>query len=223
MHRRDLLRSLGASAVLFTFASGVDRPESLSALAAAFHRAARNRRSVLVFVIPADDGDKYIRGQTFGEFLNFGPDDAIARLSEVELVAASMEDVRVLLPHHGDGEPLMVLIDPSIVPAQTQSLHTSLAPMSRFGDTDSKAQVRQRIDAIATLARTHLPKTKDAGPTAEALRSGVLARAIPGSKWAQATGCGFRIEGQSDALMARCGMGHVEPESARMLYFFDVL
>jgi hypothetical protein len=54
----------------------------------------------------------------------------------------------------------------------------------------------------------------------EAARGRYSTQRIPGSKWANASGCGEEIEGEDDNLVVGCGMGHVPARSQRFLYFF---
>jgi hypothetical protein len=45
---------------------------------------------------------------------------------------------------------------------------------------------------------------------------------VPGSRWANSSGCGTTLEGDDDrSLMVACGMGHVPDKSRRFLYFFS--
>lgn len=55
---------------------------------------------------------------------------------------------------------------------------------------------------------------------ADAARARYSARRIPGSKWANASGCGETIEGEEDNIAFGCGMGHVPRRSQRFLYLF---
>jgi hypothetical protein len=55
---------------------------------------------------------------------------------------------------------------------------------------------------------------------AEAVRVSLVARRIPGSRWAVGGGCGVHIEGE-DPVAVGCGMGHVPRLSRRFLHFFS--
>lgn len=55
---------------------------------------------------------------------------------------------------------------------------------------------------------------------AEAVRVRLVARRIPGSRWAVGGGCGVHIEGE-DVVAVGCGMGHVPRLSRRFLHFFS--
>jgi len=56
---------------------------------------------------------------------------------------------------------------------------------------------------------------------AEAARVQYCTQRIPGSKWAQSSGCGEIVEGEeSRGIGILCGMGHVPDKSRRFLYFF---
>lgn len=86
----------------------------------------------------------------------------------------------------------------------------------------SQAEVE---DAPALVA---LAAARAQGVRREALL-GLLARVVEarlrrvppsGSRWAVSSGCGTRIEGETQQVMVACGMGHVPEKSARFLYFF---
>jgi len=55
---------------------------------------------------------------------------------------------------------------------------------------------------------------------AKAARARYCNQRIPGSKWADASGCGETVEGEDDNLAFGCGMGRVPSRSQRFLYFF---
>lgn len=213
LSRRALLCSIAAGTAL-TLGPGFDAMNS-SIVAEGFHRAAKRGVPLLVLVVPEDVGLRYSRGQALGEFLNFGLDDDVSRLHEVELVAATTEQLRVLVPDLPRTEPLMFLVDTSSVPSRTVALD---AELGFVGDV----AVDLRIEAIASLIRGALNPVANPTKRTEELRASVLSEAIPGSRWANTRGCGIEIEGESNQLMARCGMGHVEWRSQRFLHFFDV-
>jgi hypothetical protein len=84
--------------------------------------------------------------------------------------------------------------------------------------------VEKRIALLANLLR-HLRKDDthfdaDAIRLAAAVRARFVKGRVPGSRWAQASGCGTVVEGEEDQLRMACGMGHVPEKARRFLYFY---
>src|SRR5262249_38491869 len=79
-------------------------------LAAGFKRALAGGVPLLVLIVPENDGQKWVRGEWFGELLNFGSDRDLAPLARAEVVCATMAELKKLVPTAGNGEPLMVLV-----------------------------------------------------------------------------------------------------------------
>ncbi|MCO4744646.1 MAG: hypothetical protein KC912_07655 [Proteobacteria bacterium] len=228
MNRRRFLGTSLAALLLPAFASGFDGDVTrLSNVSAVFQAAVASGRKMLVFVIPEDNGEKYLRGRALGEFLNHGPEATLARLGEAELVAATMSDLRTLVPSAPKGEPLMVLVDPSKVPSRALALQTPLIQpkydhdWSRQGPDPEEASIDARIAAIATLIDNALPAASNPLRAGARLRDAVK-ESIPGSRWSVQGGCGSYIEGEADRMAMGCGMGHVQARSVRVLYFFEV-
>jgi hypothetical protein len=197
-------------------------------VAAAFRRARAAGRSLLVLVIPADDGAKWTRGGAFGELLNFGSDRDLAPLAGVEVVCASMDDLRRLVPTAGVGEPLMVLVSSDRIPATTRQLDVALPLHTPFREETWEAQARsddavsdQRIAALGGLLRRELGiDEKHAATLAAEARARLKDKPPPGTKWAKSQGCGTEVEGEQSLAMG-CGMGHVPKKAGRFLYFFS--
>jgi hypothetical protein len=80
--------------------------------------------------------------------------------------------------------------------------------------------------AVLLAAAVALPE-RERGPAihriAEAARTALCRHWVPGSRWANASGCGARPELEPDekdeSVGIRCGMGHVPDESRRFLDF----
>lgn len=203
----------------------------VSVVAAAYKRAAKAHVPLLVLVIPSDDRKKYERGEAFGELLNHGSDADLAPLANVEVVCATVDELRLLVPSVPEGEPLMILVSSHEVPA-TATFIDGVLPASpkidwEHWEDSEKAEnkaVEQRIATLGALLR----KTLGAAPVneeqtkAEAVRERLVKKALPGSHWARAGGCGTQIEGVEDRPMVACGMGHVPEKSRRFLYFFSI-
>ncbi|WP_437813618.1 hypothetical protein [Sorangium sp. So ce1078] len=209
-------------------------PASVVQVSAAFRRARQASRALLVFVIPADDPAKWERGHAFGELLNFGADRDLAPLAGVEVVCATMADLKKLVPGAGAGEPLMVLVRTDKVPVAATQLHVALPAYDGMrgvvtGSWEERQKhedsiAAQRIGALGALLRKGLGADEQ---NLEARAASVRARLVKappgGAHWAIASGCGTTVEGVEDdgGLMA-CGMGHVPSKSRRFLYFFSV-
>ncbi len=83
----------------------------------AYRRARRQHRALLVFVIPADQNERYPRGGSLGAYLNHGSDSQLAPLALCEVVCATMEELHSLSPAKYETEPSFVLLETASVPA----------------------------------------------------------------------------------------------------------
>jgi len=142
------------------------------------------------------------------------------------VVAAKMSDLRGQIPSLPSGEPLFVLVSAD---GTAQALHATVPRYSNFGrgafvetEAADEKKATQRIAVVGALVQRSIPV-----PAAEVARLAADARArlvkqrVPGSFWANATGCGSRIEGDpDDSLQPACGMGHVPKKSSRFLYLY---
>ncbi|MGK3968470.1 hypothetical protein WMF01_48765 [Sorangium sp. So ce1667] len=202
-------------------------------VSAAFRRAQQAGKALLVLVIPADDSAKWERGRAFGELLNFGADRDLAPLAGVEVVCATMADLRKIVPGAGGGEPLMVLVRTDKVPAAATPLDASLPAFKsrRSLDRSSWEQrqkdeekiAAQRIGALGDLLRRALgADERNAAARAAGVRARLVKQPPAGAHWASSNGCGTTIEGVEENGAIGCGMGHVPEKSRRFLYFFSV-
>lgn len=137
MKRRTFLSTAARTAVMASWpawlasafaaeSAKADSAADLAVLSEGYRRAQRAGKPLLVLIIPANDGDKYFRGQVFGEYLNHGSPEQLAPLLLCEVVCATMALLRRLVPTAGDGEPLMVLVETDRVPAEVQHLSETL-------------------------------------------------------------------------------------------------
>lgn len=174
MKRRRFIGAVAAGAAIAAWpawlqkAFGQDRPgdeairDPLGALSAAFRRAQRAGKPLLVLVVPAADEQKWQRGQAFGELINHGGDEVMVSLALAEVVCAPMSAVRRLAPQTParPAEPLMVVIETSGVPARVELLHATLAadPPHPFGSPrdDSEGPIDARIAALSRLLQRSL-------------------------------------------------------------------
>lgn len=241
MRRRALLVTGGLSALaaltgtrtLAAFAQ--DRPPDdalLAGVSEAYRTAQRSGRPLLVLVIPDDNGARWERGVAFGAWINHGSEDARVALGLLELTCAPMSALRQLVPQAASGEPLMVLVDPSRVPATARSLDAALPPLDlmRRADEDDTGTVEATIDTRnATLTslltgalRDRLARLSSAERAAARQRAidTHAAHHIRGSYWASDSGCGVYVEDAPQTGGYDCGMGYVPPRARRFLHFF---
>lgn len=242
MKRRSLLVFGGLAAtsalpLLHAFAQErVPADGALAGLSEAYRAAQRAGRPLLVLVIPEDNGARWERGSALGAFLNHGTDDAMTALGLCELTCATMAVVRQLVPQAPTGEPLMLLVDPSRVPATVSAIDPPLPPEVPYatdGDWEAqRAREDARVDAqIATISSAVVDalRTRTGGLSAaqqQAARTRATdtyrAHRVRGSYWASSGGCGVSIEDVPNdmAEMVACGMGHTPARATRFLYFF---
>lgn len=249
MKRRAFLKSAAAAAMAVAPAmirkafgdgscptpatSGKGTADNLGALSEAFRRAQRNGKTLLVFVIPADDGIKYDRGSAFGAWLNHGTPQQIAPLARCEVVCATMADVKRLVPGAPGKEPLMVAVPPTGDDLMAIALDAEL-PVARGGKGGrgdwnemvkrDEEMVEKRIAVLAGLARNLWKDPFNIDANAVALAKEVKAKyveqRVPGSRWGHASGCGTTVEGEEDEMRVACGMGHVPAKASRFLYMY---
>jgi hypothetical protein len=212
---------------------------TLAALGVSFRRAHSSGKRLLVLVIPSADAEKRERGELFGAWLNHGPDSGLAALSLCELACATMVDLRRLVPNAPDGEPLMVLVDPSalgrpgiaITPAVPQidasrpvwEAGADWQKVMRERDLRERSEWDARIAVVSRAVRVAVApglSFPDEAAAAAAVRSRWVQGKVPGSHWANASGCGTDIEGVESKIMVACGMGHVPAKAERFLYLF---
>ncbi|KYF86751.1 hypothetical protein BE17_15295 [Sorangium cellulosum] len=202
-------------------------------VSAAFRRAQQAGKALLVLVIPADGNARWERGRAFGELLNFGADRDLAPLAGVEVVCATMADLKKIVPGAGAGEPLMVLVRTDKVPAVATPLDASLPAyksarsLDRTGweqqRKDEEKIAAQRIGALGELLRKALgADERSVAARAAGVRARLVKQPPAGAHWASSSGCGTTIEGVEENGVVGCGMGHVPEKSRRFLYFFSV-
>jgi hypothetical protein len=238
MKRRTFLAAVGASAaaalwprlIRNAFAdASFDAPgtrKTAPGLSTSPRQIDVSKRAQLVIVVPADDGQKYRRGEVWGEYLNHGAAAQIAPLSQVEVSCATMAELGALA---GDvtGEPLALLFgtDGSVQPLDAKVPDYSRG--LRMEGQDDDAIVDKRIGIVSKMIARALPPVP-AGETHAAAERVVRAlRTQPpsGSHWANASGCGPATvenmkEPDGEIVAYGCGMGHIPAKSSRFLYFF---
>ncbi|HYV45165.1 MAG TPA: hypothetical protein VFA20_09910 [Myxococcaceae bacterium] len=320
MKRRGLLKGMGVAAAASLWPGWLSEAfagppcgvrKGAVTLSAAIQRAHAASRPLLVFTIPADDGEKWDRGRHFGEYLNHGSDHDLAPLACTEVVCAELKTLSQLIPSATgplapadprENEPVISFADVERSPAriahallsfkQHDAMYDRLAELpgleglseeerrqaytahwaeqqareeqgiddcirqtsaairaAVFGDS---AWAKRRADAtwdkltgsdrelarkmmaggegtpeqVLALAPVLAVSAEATGDPrlekllATAARARYCAQRIPGSKWADASGCGETVEGEDDNLAFGCGMGRVPARSQRFLYFF---
>jgi hypothetical protein len=235
MNRRRFLQLVGLAAATPLLVRRVRADASFdgarglpSTFGDALSQARTVNRRMLVLVIPANDGEKWQRGRIFGELLNHGSDADLAPLGRVDVVAATMATVRAALPSAPTGEPLMLVVEPSLATTALELDKPLPDYASENGDwkeLDKKdnAIADKRIAIVGALVRRGLGAAPfvDQAALAATARTRYVKRRVPGSHWATAGGCGTAVEDDGDDSMARpCGMGHVPAKSSRFLYLY---
>lgn len=187
-------------------------------------RALQANKPLFVIVIPADDGQKYRRGELWGEYLNHGVDAQVAPLARAEVQCATMKELASSFSLDLKGEPLAVVVQPDgtgrALDTKVPEHATALA-----GDRDDDKTSRRRIAAVATMVRDGLGAVpaSEVGVAAARVKRTLTQAPPPGAHWANASGCGpATVEDikDDDKVMYGCGMGHIPSMSSRFLYFF---
>lgn len=237
MKRRTFLATVGASTAIALWPSLIRRAfadasfdapgtrKTAPGLPTSTKRIDVSQRPQLVIVVPADDTQKYRRGEVWGEYLNHGSAAELAPLSHVDVSCATMQELGALAKGVR-GEPLAILFGKD---GSVRALDTKFPDYaSTFRQWDPKADdaiADKRIGALSKMIAGALPPVPSGDVRAAAAR---VERAVrdqppPGSHWAHASGCGpATVENMKDeeAMAVGCGMGHVPSKSSRFLYFF---
>lgn len=153
---------------------------------AAYRRARRAGKALLVLVVPPDN-QQWQRGHLWGEVLQLGDDPTLACLALVETVCAEMSAVRALVPSMGEGAPLAVLVETDAVPARstvidcevpdwTHSVYDVLDELDH-GRTNLDVVIDQRVAAVSDVLREAIAPSVDR----IAERAAQNARRIPAS------------------------------------------
>jgi hypothetical protein len=238
MKRRAFLAAVGASAAAALWPSLIRRAfadasfdapgtkKTAPGLSTSPKRIDTSVRAQLVIVVPADDAQKYRRGEVWGEYLNHGESAQIAPLAHVDVSCATMAELGALAKGV-DGEPLAILFerDGSVRALDVKVLDYGRS--NRFDPKNDDAIVDKRIASVAKMVQGALPPVAAGDLNAAAARAIRAVREQPptGSHWANASGCGpasvENMKDDSDEIVSiGCGMGHIPAKSSRFLYFF---
>lgn len=237
MKRRTFLATVGASTAAALWPSLIRRAfadasfdapgtkKTAPGLATSPKRIDVSQRPQLVIVVPADDGQKYRRGEVWGEYLNHGAPAQLAPLDHVDVSCATMKELGALARDVA-GEPLALLFERD---GSVRALDTKVPDYNgRFdGKNNDDAIVDRRIALVSKMVAEALPAPPVDNVRAAAARVVRKVRTQPpaGSHWANASGCGpatvENMKDDSDEVVAYgCGMGHIPAKSSRFLYFF---
>lgn len=207
----------------------VSAANELATFSAAYRQAQRDKRSLVVLVVPESDELKNERGHAFGEWLNTGSDAQMAPLALCEVVCARLAVVQKLVPAAGGGDPLVLYIDPETMPASVKRLTAALPPLGYGRGMDEASEradertIASRVALLGGFVRTAVGARLSGQPEATlAAQARAELRVKPprGSRWASSFGCGTTIEGDKDHMGVKCGMGHVPARSSRFLYLY---
>ena len=238
MKRRTFLAAVGASTAVALWPSLIRRAfadasfdapgtkKTAPGLSTSPKRIDTSVRPQLVIVVPADDGQKYRRGELWGEYLNHGEAGQIAPLDRVDVSCATIGELGALAKEV-KGEPLALLFEQD---GSVRALDTKVpdyASLNRFDPKADDAIVDKRIALMSKMIAGALPAPPVDNVHAAAARVAKKVRQQPpaGSHWANASGCGpatvENMKDDSDEIVGYgCGMGHIPAKSSRFLYFF---
>jgi len=130
MNRRGLLKGMGAAAAASLWPGWLSEAfagapcaggalKGVATLSAAIQRAHAALQPLLIFVITKNNGENWLRGQHFGEYLNHGSDLDLAPLACASVVCAEMDAVRQLFPSAPKEEvPAALVADVERAPAR---------------------------------------------------------------------------------------------------------
>jgi hypothetical protein len=158
-----------AGAAAFTLPAWIERafaqdrpaaPDPLDVVSAAYRRAQRAGKPLLVLVVPAEGSSAWIRGQHFGELINHAGPEAMADLALVEVVCASLEVLHRLAPlppsprGREPAQVFMVLVETDAVPARVQLLTPRVAPsVDFFRGEEGRSWEQMQIDEDRVIDR----------------------------------------------------------------------
>lgn len=122
-------------------------PVGADDVSAAYRQAVRVGKPLLVILVPADSGQKYDRGQLWGEVLNHGAPSTFAALACVEVVCATVESLAAVVPGVVVDSMLFVLVETATMPA-TSTMHGTKIPdyPDHFGRGGGDGQKQRDIE-----------------------------------------------------------------------------
>lgn len=220
------------------FADEGDDGTTPGPLGAALRAARASGRPVLVIVIPEAEGERRERGTVWGELLNHGSEEGLARLALCEVVCARLADVRAVkaIMDAPSIEPFALLVED--MRARPVRVDAGALPPAGFTPEENAAyemRAMARIARIEAVLATALAPSGAAlgwpaseasyraqriASLAEAARKRLQVAAPRGTRWASSSGCGTTIEGEDCDSRVACGMACVPEISRRFLYFF---
>ncbi len=185
-----------------------------------------SQRPQLVIVVPADDAQKYRRGELWGEYLNHAAPAQLAPLDHVDVSCATVAELGALAKDV-KGEPLALLFERDGSVRALDTTYPDYASLNRYDPKADDVIVDKRIALVSKMVASALPAPPVDSVRAAAARVVRKVREQPptGSHWANASGCGpatvENMKDDSDEIVGYgCGMGHLPAKSSRFLYFF---
>ncbi|MEN0062309.1 MAG: hypothetical protein AAGA48_09160 [Myxococcota bacterium] len=220
--RRRLLGGLAAAAsapawVAAAFAA--EPPERQMELFSTWHNARRMGVPLLAIVTPTDR-TAWERGRVVGAMLAEADDKLMATLQGYAPVCATALDLHLLgvvVPP----DAWFAVIGTKQVPARTVPIAGPQVEVTFEGRVGLATRaLRKGLAAFTPLYEE--PKRRTVlKRAAHDAREVWLRSRLPGSYWANETGCGLHIEEYEDGVSWACGMGSVPARAARFLYFAD--
>ncbi|MDP2345085.1 MAG: hypothetical protein Q8O67_29340 [Deltaproteobacteria bacterium] len=121
-------------------------PAGVDDVSAAFRKAVAIGKPLLVILIPDDPGEKYARGELWGELLNHGSTSSWAALACVEVVCATSAALHALVPGAVTGDALFVLVETDVMPAVATSATATIPSYGegRRGGGDESWEEQQK-------------------------------------------------------------------------------
>lgn len=191
-------------------------PTPPSSVGQALAQARSLGRPLIVLVIPSDRDRRWEHGQAFGQLLQHGSEDLLAKIAGCEVVCAEMAEARADLVGI-EGVPARECAALVVLGTRARALDVDLAAgkpePTPFGSPNLERSVRERIARLEAA----LAPLLDVPPGAS---QRYRKDAPPGSAWATDTGCVTEVEGQESlSAMIACGMGSVPVVAQRFLYY----
>jgi hypothetical protein len=217
MKRRDIVFGAAGLWPVFVAHGFAQEGDAHTDLRAAWRRAERAQRGLLIFVVPHDRWARRERGDAFGALIQHGSEASLQAQGSVDLACASMREAARVFRTVPQGEPRMLLVAPD---GSVSVLDGTPTPTEgRDGRLEGELALLESLvqDALHTRVEA----------LSEAERASALARAvsyrrvaIPGSRWVRArlAPCDGRVRG--GVRTVSCGMGHIPELAQRFLAFY---
>lgn len=124
-----------------------------------YRRAVRGGKPLLVIVIPENDNLKWEHGTRWGELLNHGSAAELAPLALAEVACATLSELRKVIPAAVQGDPMMLVVDTSSVPAKLRGISVQFeAPVDRWNLREQMTweEAEAAMDRVVVANIAHL-------------------------------------------------------------------